>query len=148
MAQLVHTIDRVRGVALAAEGGDRATFDLLATLRRAGAPYRMSVGDLQRQSLVTTGAVSQRVERAERAGLVRRVATAEDGRKVMVELTAEGHDAAARMLSAVLAAEQTLLRPLSEDQCAALRDLLRTWSQGLTGVLGAGDALPAGRAEP
>jgi hypothetical protein len=51
------------------------------------------------------------------------------------------------MLSAVLAAEQTLLRPLSEDQCAALADLLRAWNRGLTEMLGDGDQLTAGRAE-
>jgi DNA-binding Lrp family transcriptional regulator len=57
---------------LARLGVDPATRDLLATLRRAGPPYQMTAGDIAKQTLVSAGAVSQRVVRAERDGLVRR----------------------------------------------------------------------------
>jgi DNA-binding MarR family transcriptional regulator len=130
VVEVAYRIERERGAALARLGSDRATFDLLATLRRAGR-RSMTVGDLQRASLVTTGAISQRVERAERAGLVRRTAVAEDGRKVVVELTGAGYEAAAVQLRAVLEAEQAVLRPLDADQRTALQELLRAWVAGL-----------------
>lgn len=131
LLDVAHSVERVRAVALAAEGSDWATFDLLATLRRSGPPHRMSVGDLQRASLVTTGAVSQRVERAERAGMVRRVPVPDDARKVAVELTVEGYQVAARLLRAVMAADRTLLEPLDGAQRAMLREILRAWGTAL-----------------
>ena len=130
VVEVAYRIERERGAALARLGSDRATFDLLATLRRAGR-RPMTVGDLQRASLVTTGAISQRVERAERAGLVRRTAVAGDGRKVVVELTGAGYEAAAVQLRAVLEAEQAVLRPLGADQRTVLQELLRAWIAGL-----------------
>ena len=131
LLDIAHSVERVRAVALAAEGSDWATFDLLATLRRSGPPYRMSVSDLQRASLVTTGAVSQRVERAERAELVRRVPVPDDARKVAVELTVEGYRTAARLVRVVMAADRTLLETLDEAQRAVLRDILRSWGTAL-----------------
>jgi DNA-binding MarR family transcriptional regulator len=131
MVELVHRIEQARGAALAAHGSDRATFDLLATLRRAGPPYRLTVGELQRLSLVTTGAVSQRVERAERRGLVRRTPAEGDARRVVVELTEQGRGAAAELLRVVLDAEQSVLAPLAADDRQALEGVLRAWSIGL-----------------
>jgi DNA-binding MarR family transcriptional regulator len=131
LIEIVHHIERVRAVALAAEHSDRATFDLLATLRRAGSPYRLTVGELQRASLVTTGAITQRVERAEAAGLVRRAAVAGDGRKVTVALTAAGFEASARLLRIVLAAEESVLKHLDDTDRDALVLLLRAWSSAL-----------------
>ncbi|TVT22052.1 MarR family transcriptional regulator [Amycolatopsis acidiphila] len=131
LVEVVHHIERVRAVALAAENSDRATFDLLATLRRAGSPYRMTVGELQRASLVTTGAITQRVERAEAAGLVQRAAVPGDGRKVTVGLTATGFEASARLLRTVLAAEEAALKPLADADRERLVALLRGWSSAL-----------------
>jgi DNA-binding MarR family transcriptional regulator len=146
LVELVHQIERVRGSALAEQGSDRATFDLLATIRRAGPPYRMTVGDLQRASLVTTGAISQRVERAESAGLVRRAPVPGDGRKVTVELTPAGFEASATLLRTVIAAEASLLSPLSESQRAWLTEVLRAWSAALADT-GPGQARSAGPAD-
>jgi DNA-binding MarR family transcriptional regulator len=131
LLEVAHRIERARGAALAEVGSDRATFDLLAGLRRSGPPHRMTVGDLQRISLVTTGAVSQRVERAERAGLVRRTTTPEDARKVVVELTQAGHEAVVVQLRAVLAADEESLRPLGSRQREMVQVVLREWVAGL-----------------
>ncbi|MEU2351280.1 MarR family winged helix-turn-helix transcriptional regulator [Modestobacter sp. NPDC049651] len=128
--ELVHRVEQARGAALAGLGSDRATFDLLATLRRAGRPYELTVGELQRLSLVTTGAVSQRVERAARAGLVHRRPVPGDARRVVVGLTEAGVAAAAAQLVAVLDAEREVLRPLTDDQRRALEQLLRAWALG------------------
>src|SRR5689334_22093409 len=61
---------------LARLGIDAATLDLLSTLRRAGAPYRMTPAELKEACLVSAGAISQRVARAEAAELVRASRTA------------------------------------------------------------------------
>ena len=74
-------------------GMDAGTRDLLSTLRRSGPPYRLSPSELARRNLVSAGAVSQRVARCERAGLVRRLRSPDDGRGVLVELTAAGREA-------------------------------------------------------
>lgn len=131
LVEIVHHILRVRAVALAAEHSDPATFDLLATLRRAGPPHRLTVGELRAASLVTTGAITQRVERAEAAGLVRRAAVPGDGRKVTVALTAAGFEASARLLHVVLAADESVLKHLDDRDREQLVHLLRGWSGAL-----------------
>lgn len=98
---------------LADAGVDPATLDLLSVLRRAGAPYEVSTRELSRRTLVTAGAISQRVARAEDAGLVTR-RTADDGsRAVVVTLTAAGHDLIERTVDQVLTRESELVASLS-----------------------------------
>ena len=72
-------------------GIDAATLDLLSTLRRACYLYRLTAGAVAELSLVSAGAISQRVARAEREGLVRRERSPADGRLSYVTLTAAGH---------------------------------------------------------
>ncbi|MFE2376237.1 MarR family winged helix-turn-helix transcriptional regulator [Streptomyces sp. NPDC059398] len=95
-------------------------FDVLATLRRAGAPYELTAGGLLRSAMVTSGAITNRLDRLEKKGLITRGAHPTDRRAVNVRLTAEGLglvDAAvvahveneARMLSGLTAAERTAL---------------------------------------
>src|SRR4051812_43843752 len=90
--RLARHLDRARARSLAELGSDSSTLDLLATLRRGGPPYRLTAGELHRASLLTTGAISQRLARAEREGLVRRTTAPPDRRVVQVELTARGHE--------------------------------------------------------
>lgn len=124
-------LEQQRKAQLAAFGSDRGTVDVLAMLRRAGPPYRRSAGELTRSALITSGGVSQRLDKLEKAGLVTRHVDVEDRRRVDVELTAAGvqlidsvladlmeHDA--RVLAGALTApEQDRLRQL-------LRKLLLT----------------------
>ena len=111
---------------------DTATRDLLSTLRRAGPPYRMSAGEIAAASLVTRGAVSQRVARAEAQGLVRRARADGDRRRVVVELTPEGHALVERTVDELLRHEDDLLSSLDEGQRAQLADLLRIVLADLT----------------
>jgi DNA-binding MarR family transcriptional regulator len=113
-------------------GMDAATRDLLATLRRAGPPYRLPPGELARRALVSAGAISQRVARAEREGLVRRLRSPEDGRGVLVELTGKGHAAIERTVDDLLRHEEDLLSALSPDQRDQLAGLLRILLADLT----------------
>ena len=113
---------------LARLGIDAATLDLLSTLRRAGPPYRLPAGTVAELSLVSAGAISQRVARAEREGLVRRERSPADGRLSYVTLTAEGHALIERSVDGLLRHEETLLSGLiaaqREDLSALLRILL------------------------
>jgi len=118
---------------LAEAGVDGATLDLLATLRRSGPPYTRSTRELTESCLVTAGAISQRVARAERDGLVRRRAA---GRTVLVELTPAGHRQVESTVDMVLARETELISALSPDQREILAGLLDTLLADLRRRLG------------
>ncbi len=116
------TDDRAR--VLRAAGVDAATLDLLSVLRRSGPPYALTTRVLARRTLVTAGAISQRVTRAERDGLVRRSPGPDGRRAVLVALTDAGHALVERSVDAVLGREADLVASLSEDDRTALAALL------------------------
>lgn len=120
-------------------GLDGPTRELLSTLRRCGPPYRMSPGDIARQNLVSAGAISQRLTRAEQRGLVQRTKGGADGRSVMVELTELGHRLIEDRVDDLLRHEETLLSSLDEDQREQLTGLLRILLNDLGDRLGAED---------
>lgn len=109
---------------LARAGVDAATMDLLSTLRRAGPPYTLSTRELTARTLVTAGAVSQRVARAESEGLVQRRRPESGGRTVLVELTDSGHACVEAAVDQILTRECELLGGLSDQQRRQLGDLL------------------------
>ncbi|MFJ9901095.1 MarR family winged helix-turn-helix transcriptional regulator [Streptomyces sp. NPDC091280] len=113
-----------RGKVLRDAGIDAATLDLLSVIRRSGPPYALSTRELARRTLVTAGAISQRVARAEREGLVERTAGPAGSRTVMVALAAEGHALIERSVDAVLGREATLVGGLSPDERLLLTALL------------------------
>jgi len=125
-------LDEERRATLNRVGMDAATLDLLSTLRRAGPPYRMAPGELAKRTLVSAGAISQRVARAEREGLVRRLRSRDDGRGVVVELTADGHAEIERTVDDLLTHEEGLLSALTVHQRDQLADLLRVLLADLT----------------
>ena len=90
-------------------GVDAATLDLLSVLRRSGKPYEMTTREIGARTLVTAGAISQRVARAERQGLVTRKAVGDGSRAVLVRLTATGHDLVERTVDEVLHREAQLV---------------------------------------
>ena len=114
--------DRAR--ALREAGIDAATLDLLSMLRRAGPPYALSTGQLARRALVTAGAISQRVAKAEREGLVERSPGVGAGRSVIVSLTTAGHHLVEHSVDAVLEREATLVSSLSRQERTTLIALL------------------------
>ncbi len=121
---------------LAAAGADAATLDLLSVLRRSGPPYRLTTRELTERTLVTAGAISQRVARAEREGLVERAADAEGSRAVVVTLTPAGHDLVERLVDRVLGREAELISRLTPHQRDALTGLLRVLLDDLHAQLG------------
>ncbi|RKT09782.1 DNA-binding MarR family transcriptional regulator [Streptomyces sp. 1114.5] len=116
------TDDRSR--ALRDAGIDAATLDLLSVIRRSGPPYALSTRELARRTLVTAGAISQRVARAERDGLVERASAGTGRRTVLVKLTTEGHALIERSVDTVLGREATLVSCLSDDERITLIAIL------------------------
>ncbi|MFB6725290.1 MarR family winged helix-turn-helix transcriptional regulator [Kribbella sp. NPDC056345] len=110
---------------LADLGIDPATLDLLSVLRRAGEPYELTTRELARRTLVTAGAISQRVTRAEDAGLVTRRPDPDGTRAVVVTLTPAGHALIERSVDQVLTREAELVASLTPDNRAQLATALQ-----------------------
>ncbi|TDD29694.1 MarR family transcriptional regulator [Kribbella turkmenica] len=102
-------------------------FDVLAALRRAGAPYERAPGEIALHTMVTTGAVTKRVDRLEQAGLVQRRRSDADGRGRAVRLTPAGRRLFDQAFTAHMANERRLLEALAPDEAAQLERLLTTW---------------------
>jgi len=114
-------------------GLDRGGFDVLATLRRSGRPYRLSPTRLYGELVLTSGAMTHRVDALARAGLVERIADESDRRGLLVGLTAKGKSVIDRALVAHLHCEQDLLAGLSARERDQLAGLLRKLLHGIEG---------------
>lgn len=114
----------------ARHGLDRASFDVLATLRRSDAD-RLTPAELMRASMVTSGAVTQRLDRLQDRGLITRTRSDFDGRSVHVSLTAAGHELLEAVLPDHLATEERLLAGLSAAQREELASSLRVLLEAL-----------------
>jgi DNA-binding MarR family transcriptional regulator len=115
-------------------GLSEGEFDLLATLRRSGGTCEVAAGELAAQTMVTTGAVSKRIDRLERAGLVERRQSDDDARGRLVRLTATGRDLIDDAFAAHMDNEARLVQSLSDSQRAQLEGLLRHWAESLDTV--------------
>lgn len=102
-------------------------FDVLATLRRAGPPFERAPSELARFTMVTTGAMTKRLDRLERDGLVTRRPSTRDGRGRVVALTTAGRELIDRAFTEHMANEHRLLADLTEDQARLLEDVLTAW---------------------
>lgn len=118
-------LERERKEQLALLGTDRVTLDVLAMLRRSGPPYRRTAGDLTRAALITSGGVSQRLDRLEREGLVIRQIHPKDRRRIDVQLTAKGIELVDSVLADLMEHESALLDELSEADKDHLRRTLK-----------------------
>ncbi len=125
VSRLSRLVDRRLAENFARYGIENWMYDVLATLRRSGEPYELTAGDLVRQTMVTTGAVTNRIDRLEERGLVERTRT-RDRRKVVVRLTERGLALVDEVVHAHLATEGEILAALSPRQQRELAGLLRT----------------------
>jgi len=119
-------LEQERKERLAELGTDRVTLDVLAMLRRSGAPYRRTAGELTQASLITSGGVSQRLEKLERAGLVTRHIHPGDRRRIDVQLTPEGVALVDSVLADLMEHETKLLEDLSDAERDGLREALKS----------------------
>ena len=111
----------------ARHGLSEGEFDVLAALRRAGEPYERAPGELARHTMVTTGAISKRLDRLEQAGLVARRASASDGRARVVGLTAAGLSKIDAAFTDHMANERRLLEALEPGEADQLEAILKGW---------------------
>ncbi len=131
LARTARLADARLGVTFAAHGLDAASFDVLATLRRNGEPFRLSPTEIQQSAMVTSSAIAQRLNRLERDGLVLRGPNAADGRGTVVSLTPEGRVLIDRALPDHVANQERMLAGLTDVQRAALATLLQALAESL-----------------
>jgi DNA-binding MarR family transcriptional regulator len=108
----------------------RADWDVLAGLRRVGAPYRLSPTDLYTGLMRASGTITHRLRRLEKAGLVRRVPDPVDGRGMLVELTKRGLKLVDELAQLHLDNEERMLEPLGKDEREELTLLLTRLLEG------------------
>ena len=126
ISRLARHRDLARREAFTAHGIELWEFDVLSALRRAGPPYELSPGRLLRETLVTSGTMTNRVDRLAARGFVERHPDPDDRRGVIVRLTAEGKAAVDGAFEALLAAEADLLADLPAREHKRLAGLLRS----------------------
>ncbi|MER5567213.1 MarR family transcriptional regulator [Streptomyces goshikiensis] len=134
--RLTDALDQRLRPPFAAAGIGNGDFDVLAALRRSGKPYALSAGELSRTVLVTTGAITKRVDRLETSGLVSRSVTENDSRGRLIALTKEGLELTDQLIATHLANQRLLLAGLGSEEQTQLADLL----ERLTSTLAAGEA--------
>jgi len=125
ISRLARLLDRARRRAFTAHRIEPWEFDVLAALRRAGAPYQLSPGRLLHETLVTSGTMTNRVDRLAGRGLVDRLPDPGDRRGVLVRMTAEGRSTVDAAFEELLAHERDLLAALPADDRATLATLLK-----------------------
>ncbi|MFI9769394.1 MarR family winged helix-turn-helix transcriptional regulator [Streptomyces sp. NPDC052415] len=130
ISRLARTMGDRMEKAYARFGISRGEFDVLATLRRSGKPYTLSPRQLSATLMLTTGGMTGRLDKLERAGLLRRSPDPHDRRGLQVTLTEEGLSLVDRAVGAGLALQTEALSTLNAEQAGQLADLLRELLDG------------------
>lgn len=115
----------------AAFGLDRGEFDVIATLRRSGPPYRLTPTELYTSLMITSGGLTHRLDRLQKAGLIRREKSPSDGRSFLVALTEAGMRRAEDAFRTDMANEAAFLRGMGARDRKALAMLLRKLIVGI-----------------
>jgi DNA-binding MarR family transcriptional regulator len=117
----------------AAHGLTDAGFDVLATLRRSGAPYALSPGALLATMMITSGTMTNRIDQLEKAGLVERIQNPDDRRSVTIRLTESGLATIDAAVTDHVATQVRITSGLSPEENAVLDGLLRKYLAGFEG---------------
>jgi DNA-binding MarR family transcriptional regulator len=125
VSRLAAHLDRQRTTVFARHDLETWSFDVLASLRRAEPPHQLSPGQLLAQTLVTSGTMTNRIDRLEERGLVRRRPDPSDARSLRVQLTPAGRRRVDAALTDLVARENAILATLDAGERAALAGLLR-----------------------
>ncbi len=125
ISRLARHLDIARRGAFAEHGLESWEFDVLSALRRQGPPFQLTPGALLRATLVTSGTMTNRIDRLAAAGLVRREPDPRDKRGVLVTLTDLGRARVDAALDGLLRRERVLLAGLAADERQHLADLMR-----------------------
>lgn len=124
VARLYLAYQEAMQVTFSRYGLNAAKFDVLATLRRSGAPYRLSPGDLLKATMVASGTMTNRISRLEAEGLVLRLINPDDSRSFLIELSADGLALIDRVVEDHVATQERLLAPMPKQERTALKTLL------------------------
>lgn len=130
IGNLAHHLSREMGKTFAQFDLNGPAFDVLATLRRSGAPYTLSPNDLMATMMVTSGTMTNRIDQLEKADLVTRSANPEDGRSFLVSLTEKGFALIDAAVAAHVETQARLVSGLSEEEKATLNALLGKYLAG------------------
>ena len=125
VSRLARLLDLDRTSAFARHELEGWEFDVLSALRRAGEPYQLSPGRLVQETLVTSGTMTNRIDRLATKGWVERLRSPTDRRGVIVRLTQVGQAAVDAAMADLLAREGELLDDMSADERAALTRALK-----------------------
>ena len=128
VARLARHLDRARRTAFAASDLESWEFDVLSALRRAGAPYQLSPKALLQQTLVSSGTMTNRIDRLVERGLVTRRTAPHDGRGILVSMTAGGQHRVDDAIAQLVRSEAQLLEGLAPADRERLAALLRRLS--------------------
>jgi DNA-binding MarR family transcriptional regulator len=131
VSRLARHLDRARKQAFAVHELETWEFDVLAALRRAGPPYDLSPGRLVAETLVTSGTMTNRVDRLVARGLVERRPDPADRRGVLVSLTTRGRRTVDAALDELLVHERKILGALGTADATKLADALRTLARNV-----------------
>jgi len=125
VTRLAHHLDQARSQVFSRHDLAQWEFDVLAALRRSGRPYQLSPGQLLRETLVTSGTMTNRLDRLESKGLLARLPDPGDRRGVLVRLSADGRRRVDAAIAGLLTEERALLAGLDAADMSRLADLLR-----------------------
>ena len=128
VGRLSRHLDRARRTAFAASDLESWEFDVLSALRRAGAPYELSPKALLQQTLVSSGTMTNRIDRLVERRLVERRTDPHDGRGVLVVMTTLGREQVDAAITVLVADEAEMLAGLSRADQERLSGLLRKLS--------------------
>ena len=130
VGRLARHLDRARRTAFERSDLESWEFDVLAALRRAGAPYQLNPKALLQQTLVSSGTMTNRIDRLVSRGLVERRTDPNDGRGIQVQMSAQGLSRVDAAITRLVDAEAELLAGLSLSDQERLAGLLRKLSLG------------------
>lgn len=130
VSRLSKQLDKARKATFTDHGIDVGSFDVLSALRRSGEPYELSPSRLIDEMLVTSGTMTNRIDRLVAAGWVSRRPDPRDRRGILVRLTASGREKVDGSLADLLVLEAELLDELTAAQKRRLTDLLRALAGG------------------
>lgn len=131
ISRLSRILERQIEEVFATHGLQGGRFDVLAALVRAGKPNRLTPTELYNSLLISSGAITNRIDRLEADGLVERVPSGSDRRSTPVQLTAIGRKRLDAALREHLENEQRLIASLSPEERSVLSILLRSWLTSL-----------------
>jgi DNA-binding MarR family transcriptional regulator len=129
-------LERARRQAFSRSKLEAWEFDVLAALRRAGSPFQLSPKALLQQTLVSSGTMTNRIDKLVETGLVRRRDDPNDGRGVLVEMTATGLTRVDAAITRLIDAEAAILAGLTKTEQRKLAESLRRLSLDLGEVSG------------